>query len=135
MLRRGKIITTMLYDDITRIIHKYGIQSHAAFRADICSLLDKPDKYITPPPPNAPPAHIAVTQYDFVPRSSYDKAMKFIREHNNTGWFSVTDIPDDLFSDFMTIADIRKEIEFDTERDCQFIRVVSFSKSRGLCLK
>ena len=118
----------MIYDDITRIIKKYGIHNHAAFRADINSLLNIRDKYKTPPPPNAPPAHIAVTPYDFIPRNNYDRAMKLIRDRNNSGWFPISDIPPEIFHDFMLIADMRKEIELDYEREGQFIRVVNFIK-------
>jgi len=118
---------TIYYDEITRIIKKYGINNKDSFREDIMILMGMPKSLSK--------THVAVTPYDYIPKGNYDKAMNFIRDHNDKEWFPVTDIPDSIFSDFMTIADIRKEIEFDQERDFQFIRVVNFSKSRGLCLK
>jgi hypothetical protein len=125
---------TIYYDEITRIIKKYGINNKDGFREDIMNLLGMS----VPKPPimrkSLPETHVAVTPYDYIPKGNYDAAMQFIRDHSDKGWFPVTDIPDSIFSDFMTIADMRKEIEFDAERDFQFIRIVNFSKSRGLCL-
>lgn len=71
---------------------------------------------------------VAITPHDFIPKNSYDAAMKLIREHNNKGWFHITEVPENLFRDFMMIADIRPEIEFDEEAECQYVRVTNFGR-------
>lgn len=115
------------YDEITRIIKKYGIANKDGFRNDIVSLLGIP---LPPPKPVtiAAQPHVAITPHDFIPKNSYDAAMKLIREHNNKGWFHITEVPENLFRDFMMIADIRPEIEFDEEAECQYVRVTNFGR-------
>ena len=86
---------------------------------------------LQPPPlaqsqPSEP--HISINPHDFIPKNTYDAAMKLIREHNNTGWFHITEVPENIFPDFMLIADLRSEIEFDSDRECQYVRVNNFGR-------
>jgi hypothetical protein len=84
---------------------------------------------IPPPLPTvADQPFVAITPHDFIPKNSYDAAMKLIRDHNNTGWFHITEVPENIFPDFMLIADLRREIEFDSERECQYVRVINFGR-------
>lgn len=117
------------YDEITRIIKKYGIANKDRFRNDIMELLGRlPTKPAPVQVAEAAQPYVAITPHDFIPKNSYDAAMKLIREHNNKGWFHITEVPENLFRDFMMIADIRPEIEFDEEAECQYVRVINFGR-------
>lgn len=117
------------YDEITRIIKKYGIANKDRFRNDIMELLGRlPTKPAPVQVAAAAQPHVTITPHDFIPKNSYDAAMKLIREHNNKGWFHITEVPENLFRDFMMIADIRPEIEFDEEAECQYVRVTNFGR-------
>lgn len=65
-----------------------------------------------------------ITKFDSIPTTNYDKAMRFIHDHKGIGWFSITEIPIDYYRDFMSIADIRKDIIFDSDREDQFLKIL-----------
>ena len=80
----------------------------------------KPEPFIPPP------EHIAITNYEAMPTNNYDKAMKLIRDCNGKGWKHITEVPVEVFNDFMAIADLHSEIEFDFEREYQWFKVDGF---------
>jgi len=78
------------------------------------------------------PHHVSVNNYESIPRGEYNRALAFIREHDDAEWYTNADIPDDLFKDFFAVAEMHPEIEFDEERDYQYFRITDF-KQRQSC--
>jgi hypothetical protein len=77
-----------------------------------------------------PPREIALSMNDQIDSivsskaDDYNKCLKIMNIFRGRGWYSIKEIPTDLFYKFMQLADTIKEIEFDTDRDWQFFRVV-----------
>jgi len=75
-----------------------------------------------------PPEHVAITPTEYCGKSEYNLTMRFILEKNYKGWYSMGDIPVELFPTFMIIADLHPEIIFDHAREDQYFKIDGFKK-------
>jgi hypothetical protein len=80
-----------------------------------------------------PPNHVLITEHEAIPRDDYNRALAFIRQHDDSEWHPITDVQVDIFKYFFAITEMHPEIEFDEEREYQFFRVNDF-KQRQSCL-